>query len=406
MKTLYFDCFAGVSGNMILGAMISLGVDPLRLKKEIEKLNISDFELEVDPVNRAGIGAVHIRTVYEEEHRHRRLSDIVNVVSNSGLSRAVKKRSIEVFERLATAEANVHGTSVETVHFHEVGAMDAIIDVVGACVCFDFLGIERFQCSKIHTGTGFIEISHGRYPVPPPAVTSLLKGFPVYSTDIEGELATPTGAAIVSTVCADFNGMPEMIIEATGYGAGSRAYDRFPNVLRVIIGETNNANAVEAERLILLETNLDDTTGETLGFLMERSLELGALDCWFAPIQMKKNRPGHTVSLLCRDPDREKLSNLLYTESSAIGLRIRHVERECLRRSLEKVETRFGAVGVKVATLNGRVVNVKPEFDELVFLAETAGVELKRLTAEVAELCAKHYEGARIVGKQASGGSR
>src|SRR5687768_7031048 len=225
MRTLYFDCFAGASGNMILGALIAAGVDTERLNDELRKMEIPDFDLEVEIVDRSGIASTHVNVRVPNETIHRHLHDIEKIISDSDLSESVKSRSIEIFRRLANAEAKVHGIVVEEVHFHEVGGMDAIIDVVGSCVGFEMLGIERFACSKIHLGSGFVEISHGKFPVPPPAVAELLRGIPVYSSEVEGELTTPTGAAIISTLCDSYGSIPEVLVEHTAYGAGTRTYE-------------------------------------------------------------------------------------------------------------------------------------------------------------------------------------
>ena len=287
MKTLYFDCFAGASGNMILGGLVSLEVDPAMLIDEIKKLNVSDFDIEFTEINRAGINSFHAKTIYREEKAHRHLSDIKTIIENSELSTPIKKRAIKIFTNLAQSEAKVHGTEIEKVHFHEVGAMDAIIDVVGACIGFEMLGIERFVCSKIHAGSGFINIAHGKYPVPPPAVAELLKDIPFYSTEIEGELITPTGAAIISTLCDEFGDVSGFVSDNVGYGAGTREYDSFPNVLRLMTGkilpqrrgdaeierrkgkEQIKSRNPKTEALTLLETNLDDISAEVLGFVME-----------------------------------------------------------------------------------------------------------------------------------------
>ena len=275
MKTLYFDCFAGASGNMILGALIALGIDREKLIEQIKLLDIADFEIEFTTKDKSGISAVHAEVKFVEERKHRHLSDIQTIIENSRLSDSVKKNAIKIFTRLAEAEAKVHGIEVEKVHFHEVGAMDAMVDVVGACVGFEMLGIEKFACSKIHVGSGFVKMAHGKFPVPPPAVVELLQDIPIYSTDIEGELITPTGAAIISTVCDEFGNIPEIKIKKTAYGAGMREYQDFPNVLRLFLGETANEQlTINNEQLTLIETNLDDISPQILGFVMERAFEL------------------------------------------------------------------------------------------------------------------------------------
>ncbi len=391
---------------MILGGIISLGVEPSVLKAEISKLGISDFELKISAVDRSGINACHVETIYREEKKHRHLPQIEEIIDDSSVSDGVKRKAKYVFRRLAEAESKVHGVDISKIHFHEVGAMDAIIDVVGACIGFEMLGIEEFSCSGIHTGSGFVQTDHGKYPVPPPAVCELLSGIPMYSTEIKGELATPTGAAIVAAFCTDFGAMPVFENHATGYGAGTREYDGFPNVLRMIVGETAATSDSGSETLCRLEANLDDMTGEMLGHLMDEVMQNGALDCWFTPIQMKKNRPATLVSVLCQFTEKEKLVELLYTESSTIGVRVDSVERECLARETQSVETAYGRVDLKIAVLGREIVNVKPEFDQLVELSRSNKVELKKVIAEVAAVCAERYKGAKIVGTTATGGSR
>src|SRR6185436_6619425 len=259
MKTLYFDCFAGASGDMILGAMVAAGVDPNYLREQLSSLSVTGFKIDFETVNRSGLSATYARVETAPEHKHRHLSDIKQIIETSALSAAVKQRAVQIFTRLAEAEARVHNEPVEQVHFHEVGAVDAIVDVVGAAICFDALRIDHFVCSPIHVGSGTVEMAHGRFPVPPPAVTELLKGVPFYSTDLKGELLTPTGAAIITTVCNEYGPIPRMTTESTGYGAGTREYPDFPNVLRVLLGETEAHGATD-ERLWMLETNLDDAS--------------------------------------------------------------------------------------------------------------------------------------------------
>jgi pyridinium-3,5-bisthiocarboxylic acid mononucleotide nickel chelatase len=393
MKTLYFDCFAGASGNMILGALVALGVEREKLIEQIKLLDVSEFEIEFSEVVRAGISAVHADVKVPHEHAHRHLSTIEKIINDSRLPEKIKKRAIAIFQKLAEAEAKIHGIDVEKVHFHEVGAMDAIIDVVGACIGFEMLGVEKFACSKIHVGSGFAQMAHGKFPIPPPAVAELLKNAPIYSTEIEGELITPTGAAIISTVCEDFGQIPEMQIEQTAYGAGTREYENFPNVLRLILGESFNAKAQRRagakeeinEQLVLIETNLDDLSPQILGFVMERAFEIGALDCWFTSIQMKKNRPATMVSILCEPEKREVLTELLYTETTTLGVRIRQIERDCLPRDMVKVETEFGAVDVKIARYKGKIVNAKPEYEQVREIAVKFNISFQEIEKKVLE---------------------
>jgi uncharacterized protein (TIGR00299 family) protein len=375
MKTLYFDCFAGASGDMILGAIVAAGVEPRALTEQLALLGVQGFEIDFVTVDRSGISATHARVHTKHEHAHRHLSDILKIIYDSRLSDAVKDRAGKIFSRLAEAEARVHNEPVEHVHFHEIGALDAIVDVVGAAICFELLGIERFVCSPLHLGSGTVEMDHGRFPVPPPAVAELLKGAPVYSTDIKGELVTPTGAAIITTVCSEFGPVPKLKLESTGYGAGTREYKGFPNALRVLIGD--DAQDAASETLWIIETNVDDMSPQIFGHVMDRVLELGGLDCYFTPIQMKKNRPGVMLSVLCRDSDREKLSQMLFSETTTLGLRSYSVERRALQRESVRVETPYGPIDVKVAKLNGRIVNQMPEYEQCREAARLAGVPLR-----------------------------
>ena len=388
MKTLYFDCFAGASGNMTLAALVSLGVDKTALIEQLRRLNISDFNIEFSIVDRSGISAVYADVKVPHERVHRHLSDIKKIINESTLSEAVKERAVAIFTRLAEAEAKIHGIEVEKVHFHEVGAMDAIVDVVGACIGFEMLGIERFTCSKVHVGSGFAQMAHGRFPIPPPAVAELLTRAAIYSTDIEGELITPTGAAIISTVCESYGAIPELKVERTGYGAGTREYKDFPNALRIILGETDR-NAISDHRplttdhLVLLETNIDDLSPQILGYVMDKAFLLGALDCWFTPIQMKKNRPATMVSVLCDLSKKDDITALLYSETSTLGVRLTYVDRECLPREVVKVRTEHGEVAVKIARFNDKIVNAKPEYDQVREIAERIHKPLKEVEQEV-----------------------
>lgn len=375
MRTIYFDCFAGVSGDMLLGALVGAGAGERALVEQLEMLGVSGYEISFEKVERSGISATHARVRTQEQHHHRHLADIRRLVNDSRLSDGVKKRASAIFGRLAEAEARVHGIEVERVHFHEVGALDAIVDVVGACIAFELLGAERFVCSPLHVGSGTVEMEHGRFPVPPPAVAELLRGAPIYSTDIKGELVTPTGAAIISTVCESFGPLPAMRVEGTGYGAGTRQYERFPNVLRVLLGEAEARSA--DERLLMIETNLDDASPQLVGHLMERALALGALDCYLTPVQMKKSRPGVLVSVLCRPEQREAMSALLFAETTTLGVRFYEVERRALEREFVRVETEFGEIDVKVGRFEGRINVATPEYEQCRAAAERANMPLR-----------------------------
>jgi pyridinium-3,5-bisthiocarboxylic acid mononucleotide nickel chelatase len=390
MKTLYFDCFAGASGDMILGALIAAGVEPEAFKQQLSLLGVSGYTIDFETVDRSGISATYARVQTPPEHAHRHLSDILKIIYSSRLPDSIKDRAAKIFARLAEAEARVHNEPVEQVHFHEVGAVDAIIDVVGAAIGFELLGIERFVASPLHVGSGTVDMDHGRYPVPPPAVAELLKGVPFYSTDIIGELVTPTGAAIITTVCAGYGPIPQLSLERAGYGAGTREYKKFPNALRVLIGEeeaslTAKSRESADERLWMIETNMDDISPQILGHVMDRAFELGALDCYFTSVQMKKNRPGVLLSILCHEEQRTPLSELLFSETTTLGIRAYEVERRALERRIVTVETQYGPIDVKVAQLNGHIIKEMPEYEQCRQAAREAKVPL-RIVEEAARI--------------------
>ena len=378
MRTLYFDCFAGASGDMILGALVGAGVEPGALIEQLELLGLGGWQIDFERVDRSGISANYARVQTAHEHAHRHLSDILKIIYDSRLSDSVKDRAARIFSRLAEAEACVHNEAIEKIHFHEVGALDAIIDVCGAAIGFDLLGIEKFISSPLRVGTGMIEMAHGRFPIPPPAVAELLKRKPIYAGDVEGEFVTPTGAAIISTVCDEFGPLPSMKIDANGYGAGARDHQKLPNVLRVFVGETESTTVAD-ETLLMIETNIDDMSPQLFGYVVDRALEMGALDCYLTPTQMKKNRPGVQLSILCRPDAREKFLQMLFAETTTIGARSYEVRRRALPRETVRVETRFGPIDVKVASVNNGAANAMPEFEQCRAAAQKAGVALREV---------------------------
>jgi len=397
MRTLYFDCFAGISGDMTLGALVAAGADARALRERLALLDLEGYGVEFETVDRSGISATRaVVSVTKDEEPHRHLRDVLAIIEGSRLEESIKRRASEIFRRLAEAEARVHNVPVERVHFHEVGAVDAIVDVVGACIGFELLGVERFAASALHVGSGTVEMEHGRFPVPPPAVAELLRGAPVYSTEVRGELVTPTGAAIVATLCESFGPLPVMRVEASGYGAGTREYEKFPNVLRVIVGETEGAGVggdKSDEELLIVETNVDDVSPQVLGHLMERALASGALDCYFTNVQMKKGRPGVLVSILCLPRDGEAMTKLLFEETPTLGVRSYGVRRRALERESVTVETEFGRIAVKVGRMSGRVLSATPEYEECREAALRAGVAL-RVVQESARAAYRRSEGS------------
>jgi uncharacterized protein (TIGR00299 family) protein len=363
---------------MILGALVAAGVESNVLIEQLQTLNVSGWKIDFETVDRSGISSTYAHAQTAHEHAHRHLGDILKIIYASGLNDRVKDRASRIFARLAEAESRVHNQPVERIHFHEVGAIDAIIDVCGAAIGFDLLGIEQFISSPLRVGFGMAQMAHGRFPIPPPAVAELLKGKPIYAGDIEGEFVTPTGAAIITTVCERFENIPAMEISTSGYGAGARNPKGFPNALRVLVGEIEAAG-VGDETLLMIETNIDDMTPQLFGHVMDRAFELGALDCYLSNTQMKKNRPGIMVSILCRPNDREKFLQLLFAETTTIGARSYEVRRRSLARETIRVETQFGPIDVKVAQGRNGSVNVMPEFEQCRAAAFTASVPLRKV---------------------------
>jgi uncharacterized protein (TIGR00299 family) protein len=378
MRIAYFDCFAGASGDMILGALLDAGVEPEVWQEELSKLNLSGYQLKIDRVQKQGIAATAVKVLVSEGKQERHLAEIEELVGTSQLLTEVKETSVEVFRRLAVAEARVHGTTPDRIHFHEVGGVDAIIDIVGSVVGLRLLGVEEIYASTLPLGHGFVDCAHGRLPLPAPATLELLQGVPVLLRDVEGELVTPTGAAILTTLAKGFGPFPPMTVEGIGYGAGQRDFP-FPNLLRLLVGTTSPALDARMETLTLLEANIDDLNPEFYGHLMERLFSAGALDVYLTPAQMKKNRPGVLLSVACPPAQAEALAALVFAETTTIGLRRQEVQRWALARERVEVETPYGTVGIKVAKLGGKVMTVSPEYEDCRRLALGSGVPLKEV---------------------------
>lgn len=307
------------------------------------------------------------------------------MISASTLSEQIKQRAQSIFQRIGEAESKIHGIPIETVHFHEVGAIDSIVDIVGACIAFDALKIDRIISSPLHVGSGTFKCQHGTYPVPGPATAELLKDVPIYSKDIQGELVTPTGAAIISTLAESYSQMPAMKIEKIGYGAGTRDYPKFPNVMRAILGQLEQDTDQTPTTITVIEANIDDLNAQIFGYLMEKALAAGALDIFYTPVQMKKNRPGVLLTLLCKPEDRERMCDLLFRETTTLGVRYRNEQREILIREFVAVETQYGPIRIKVARAkDGSVVNASPEFEDCRAAAEKHQVGLREIHAAAA----------------------
>ena len=366
MRTAYFDCVSGISGDMILGSLVDAGLELSQLSDELRKLNLDEFRLTSETVSRHGISGTKVTVVSREGHIHRNLSSVLDIINGSDLPEYAKEKAEKVFQRLAEAEAEVHGTSTDKVHFHEVGAVDAIVDVVGAVIAFELLGIEQIRGSVLRFGRGSTTGSHGTMPIPVPAVVALCKGVPSERTDIPFELVTPTGAAILTTLASSI-GEPLIITpEKVGYGAGSRDLEHAPNLLRVEIGEVNPAR--RDEHLILLETNIDDMTPEIYGFILEKLLSNGAKDAYLTPVIMKKGRPGIQLSALSEPHLAARISSIMIRETTTLGVRRTQVDRLAVSRTSGTQQTCYGPVGVKIAEIDGKS-RITPEYEDCARIA-------------------------------------
>jgi uncharacterized protein (TIGR00299 family) protein len=419
-KLLYFDTFNGVAGDMIIGALLDMGLPLDHLRAELASLGLGAYELHADPVVRQGLRGIDFRVVtliaggpeahahahgehgggHHHGHGHKRethgqdrgLAEIERLIQSSRLSARVQERACRIFRRLGEAEALAHGTPVEQVHFHEVGAVDSIVDIVGACIGFDYFGVDEFYAGPLNLGGGTVTFSHGTWPVPTPATAELVKGFPTVLGSASVELTTPTGAAIVTSLAKPGARPPVVTYTRRGLGAGDREMAEIPNMLRLMLGETlpaadqvgNVSSDAEVEEIVTLEASIDDMDGQAFGHFMELALERGALDVYYTPIQMKKNRPAVLLTLLCRTTDHHDMVGLIFRETTTLGVRSTTSRRFVLGREAREVETEYGRVRVKIARLGGQVVNVRPEYEDLKALAEKTGLPLKTIRDAVA----------------------
>ena len=383
MKVAYFDCFSGISGDMTLGALIDAGVTVERLRAELAGLQVPGWEISAEKVWKNGMAATFASVTSHERQTHRGLTQILEILNKSSLDSSVRERAATVFRTLGEAEAGVHDVPLEKIHFHEVGAVDAIVDIVGACVGFAALGIEKFVCSPLNVGGGTAKMAHGVLPVPAPATATLLLGKPTYSNGVQRELVTPTGAAIVSTVCDSFGPQPAMTVSAIGYGAGSADLEGQPNVMRLMIGEA--ARTVVPgfdEEIAVIEANLDDMNPQIYGYFLEKALAAGALDVYTTPVQMKKNRPGTLLTLLCRPSDASALMSLVFAETTTFGARTYRAQRRTLPRESVSVHTRYGDVRMKLSRVNGTIQHAAPEYDDCRKLALEKNVPLQNVISD------------------------
>lgn len=453
MRIAYLECFSGISGDMFLGALVDAGVSPRTLEETVAALNLG-ARLEFTRVVRSRISATkvdvwvdeekdkpreeawerhrqhshehsgHEHTQDHHEHEHqgrthshagetrtgvsaphghsRGLMEICKIISAAEISASAKKTAIAIFEALGAAEAKIHNTAVESVHFHEVGAVDAMVDIICAAVGAEALGVGEIICSPLNVGGGTVKCAHGTFPVPAPATVELLKGVPIYSSGLQAELVTPTGAAIVKTLASRFAAFPEMKIERSGYGAGTRDFPGHPNVVRITVGEAaSNSLAAKtaSETITVLEANLDDLNPQVFGYVMDRLFEESALDAFAVPVQMKKNRPGTLLTVLCKPEDASKLAQLIFAETTTLGVRRRDEMRQTLARRWEKVETAWGEVRIKIASMNETITNYAPEYEDCRRIAAEHHVPLKTVMGEAVEAY------VRFRGKEKAGSS-
>jgi uncharacterized protein (TIGR00299 family) protein len=378
MRIAILDPAAGISGDMTLGALIGAGADPQRLQEDLAGLGVGGYRIEVGKKMTGPIEATDVRVLLDDRHRShdRRLHDILEMIRGANCFDRVKQTAERIFRRLAEAEGKVHGRSPEEVHFHEVGAVDAIIDIVGAALCLEMLGWPKIISSPMPTFHGFAKGAHGVFPLPAPATAEILRGAPWRKLDIEGELVTPTGAAIITEIASGFGGLPAMTVETIGYGAGKSDFG-IPNALRVMIGQEGDGE--KPQDVTVIETNIDDLNPQFYETAMERLFAAGALDVFLSPIQMKKNRPGTLLSVIC-DPDKaETMADIVLAETSTFGVRISQWERICLDRRWEEVETEFGTIRIKIGERGGRAITASPEYEECKRAAAANGVPLRRV---------------------------
>ena len=435
MRVLYFDCFSGISGDMTLGALLDLGLDKNAFLQELEKLKVDGYSIEIKKVVKNGITGTDVNVILHQEedrvqeeqlhshehssqhehdhgqqhgtdhehshdhnhdhnhdhshdHQHshvRNLSDIEDIIMSSSLKPAVKAMSTKIFREIARAEAKVHGKDISAVHFHEVGAVDSIVDIVGSCICIDMLGVERIYASELHEGKGFVKCAHGLLPVPVPAVMEMLcnSRIPLITEDVPFELVTPTGIGILKMTCSSFGKMPPMSIEKSGYGMGKRNTGRF-NALRAVVGTIYEQDTVPNDEISILETNIDNMSPEILGYTMEKLLDLGALDVYYTPIYMKKSRPSVMLTVLSRCEDENKFSQVIFSETSTLGIRVTKSARYCMNREFVKVNTRYGDVRVKIARI-GDIHKFAPEYEDCKSIAQKTGLPITKVYEMVNE---------------------
>jgi uncharacterized protein (TIGR00299 family) protein len=373
MKVLYFDCFSGISGDMAVGALLDAGADEKVLLEGLKQLKADGYRINIEKKLKNGISGTDFSVLLEDQHNHehvhRNMGDIERIINDSGLNERVRKLSIRMFRLVAEAEGGIHGKPAEEVHFHEVGAIDSIIDIVGTAICIDNLAADRIVFSSLPLSKGFVKCQHGVFPLPAPATLEILKGVPVYFTDVNFELVTPTGAAIAKGLADEFGIAGELEAERIGYGIGKREYE-IPNVLRVVLFNTCGE---KSDKVVEIETNIDDMTAEQMGSAVEKLFSEGALDVFFTPVFMKKNRPGTKLTVLCPPEKKDALVRMMLTHTSTFGVRISYMERSVLDRETAAIDTEFGIIRCKVGKLDGKILKYSPEYEDCKAASEKYG---------------------------------
>ena len=387
LRAAYFDCYSGISGDMILGALIDLGVNATKIRKALGTIDLKNYKLKASKVKRGLISGtsvkVEVARTRHSHHKARKYSDIKKLLSNSDLSSTVKKNSLEVFKRIARVEAAVHNTTMEKIHFHEVGAVDSIVDIVGGVVAIESLKIDKIYASPLNLGEGFVECAHGSLPVPAPATLKLLKDIPVFSNGIKKELTTPTGAAMIGFYADGFGSLPKMRVVGDGYGAGDHIIPSMPNMLRIVLGEIESE---PGDEFVVIETNIDDMNPEFYETAMDSLFKAGALDVYLNPVIMKKSRPANKISVLSLKKDVQCLIEILLRDTSSFGVRFYPVDRTVLDREIKTVKTSWGPVNIKIGKLNGKTLQASPEYEDCKKLSSKARINISRVYDEAKSL--------------------
>lgn len=394
MRTLYYECFSGISGDMNLGALVDAGVDSKYLLKELSKLNLDDeFKIEINKASRKGITGTKVDVIIKHSHHHRNFKDIENIICGSDVNNKVKELSLKIFMKVAQAEAKIHEKSIDEVHFHEVGSLDSIIDIVGAAICLEYLKIDKIMSSTVEVGSGFVNCDHGVLPVPAPATVEILKNIPIKSGRVPFEATTPTGAAILATIVDEFTDNKNLNITSIAYGIGTKDEGDIPNVLRVYICEKENVldkvSDFEKENAVMLECNIDDMNPEFYSYIINKLLENGAQDAYMKPIIMKKGRPAIMLCVLTKEETLEDIEDIIFIETTTLGIRKYNVIKDMLIRKEEKVMTSFGEVNIKRAFINGSQIKYKAEYEDCVQIAIDNDVPLYKVYSEVSKVLDK-----------------